>query len=148
MKIKVASIIPVADSFGPVMDKSEMVTFFNDMCVLAPATLIDSSITWKEIDPLTIKSKFGSKGTTISAILYFNEEGALVNFESDDRSKFVGNSFVNYKWSTPIKEYNDINGQKIPSYAEAIWHEENGAFIYAQFCLKTIEYNLGKIANV
>ncbi|WP_321419948.1 DUF6544 family protein [uncultured Methanomethylovorans sp.] len=149
MNIKLVSLIPIVNSFGPVMDKSEMVTFFNDMCVMAPATLIDSSITWEEIDHLTIKGKFTNKGTTITAILYFNEEGALVNFESNDRSKYVDNNhFVNYKWSTPIKEYNEINGHRIPVYAEAIWHEQNGDFIYAQFNLKMIEYNVRKYSLI
>lgn len=145
MNIKLASLISVVNSFGPVMDKSEMVTFFNDMCLLAPATLIDSSITWEEIDSLTIKGQFTSQATTITAILYFNEEGALINFESDDRSKSIGNnSFINCKWSTPIKVYNEINGHKIPAYAEAVWHEPDGKFMYAQFNMKLIEYNVHK----
>ncbi len=32
MTIKLAGLITVADASGPIMNKSETVTFFNDMC--------------------------------------------------------------------------------------------------------------------
>lgn len=127
MKIKIASLMPIVNAFGPIMNKSETVTFFNDMCLFAPATLVDKNIEWEEIDSLTVKARFTNKENTIRAKLYFNDEGALIDFISDDRSKSQGNNnFVNYKWSTPIKDYIKINGHKIPAHAEAIWHEPKG----------------------
>lgn len=43
MKIKLAGLITVAEASGPIMNKSETVTFFNDMCLIAPETLIDDN---------------------------------------------------------------------------------------------------------
>jgi hypothetical protein len=41
MRVKIAGAIPMVDAHGEVMDRSETVTLFNDMCLLAPATFLD-----------------------------------------------------------------------------------------------------------
>ena len=50
MQIKIASLIKVADGKGEKMNQSETVTLFNDMCMFAPSTLIDTSIHWNLLD--------------------------------------------------------------------------------------------------
>ena len=145
MQIKVASIFKVVDAKGDEMNQGETVTLFNDMCVLAPATLIDKNIQWECIDSLTVKAKFTNKSNAITALLYFNEKGELINFISNDRYQSVdGKTYNNYKWSTPIKDYKDFDGRKIPTYGEAIWHTPEGSFSYANFHIKEIEYNCKK----
>jgi len=142
MLIKLAGLLTVADSRGPEMDQAETVTVFNDMCLMAPATLIDKRIQWETVDPLTVKAVFNNKGNQISAVLYFDEKGALTNFSSDDRSlTTTGKSFEKLRWSTPVREYKEINGLKLPRYAEAIWHRPEGDYCYAKFTLREIEYN-------
>lgn len=142
MKIKVASLLQVVDAKGEKMNQSETVTLFNDMCLLAPATLIDKDIQWETIDPLTVKARFTHNNITITALLYFNEKGELTNFISDDRFLSAdGKTYTKYKWSTPAKDYKDFDGRKVPIYGEAIWHMPEGDFTYAKFNLKEIEYN-------
>ncbi len=142
MQIKVASIFSIADARGEKMFKGETVTLFNDMCAMAPASLIDKSIRWKIIDPHTVKATFTNKGTAISALLHFNEKGELVNFESNDRYLSEdGKTYKNYKWSTPLKNYKNINGRNIATYGEAVWHLSGGEFVYGRFNLVEIDYN-------
>jgi hypothetical protein len=148
MKIKIASLIPVVNAYGPIMTKGETVTLFNDMCVLAPATLIQNDILWETIDPLTVKATFTNQGYTISAVLYFNQKGELINFISDDRYQALrGNTFENVRWSTPLKDYKAINGQKVASYGEAVWHMPNSEFVYAQYNITKLAYNATKFSE-
>ncbi len=58
------------------MFEADTVTMFNDMCLMAPATLIDKRITWQTIDDLTVAETFTNQSVTISAVLQFNDEGA------------------------------------------------------------------------
>jgi hypothetical protein len=44
MTVKAAALVRVVQVSGSEMDQGETVTMFNDMCVLAPATLIDPAI--------------------------------------------------------------------------------------------------------
>ncbi|TEB04185.1 hypothetical protein Psch_03910 [Pelotomaculum schinkii] len=142
MLVKLAGLITVADGRGEEMNQGETVTVFNDMCILAPASLIDKRIEWETVDPSTVKATFNNNGCKISALLYFNEKGALVNFVSDDRYYSpTGKSYQKVRWSTPVKEYKDYNGIKISAGGEAIWSFPEGDYCYARAEIKEIEYN-------
>lgn len=148
MKINVAYFFPVVNARGEKMNQSENVTLFNDMCLLAPATLINKNILWESIDKLTAKAKFTHNGITITASLSFNEKGELVNFVSDDRFlSSDGKMYTNYPWSTPVKDYRDFDGRKVPIYGEAIWHMPGRDFTYAKFITEEIEYNCSEFRN-
>lgn len=140
-KIKLLSLFTVVDASGEKMDQGETVTVFNDMCFMAPATLIDNRITWESLDDLTAKAIFTNGNIKISAFLYFNEKGELVNFVSNDRYETDGKTYQNYPWSTPVKSYIDINGYRLPSGADLIYSRPDGEFTYGQFQLKDIKYN-------
>ncbi len=145
MDIRLLSLFKVAYQSGSVMNISETVTFFNDMCCMAPAALIDKRIEWLEVKGNEVKASFTNNGITISAWLYFNEKGELVNFVSEDRSAANDDgTSTKLKWSTPLRDYKDINGYKLASYAETIYSYPDGDFTYATFTLKDIGYNLTK----
>jgi hypothetical protein len=142
MLIKVASLFQVVDAKGEKMNQSENVTMFNDMCLLAPATLIDKNIKWESTGPLTAKAMFTNNNITISAMLYFNEKGELINFVSDDRYLSAdGKSYKNYRWSTPCKDYKNFDGRKVASFGEAIWHMPEGEYSYGKFNICEVDYN-------
>ena len=143
MIIRTAGLIPVADAKGPDMDTSGLVTMFNDMCLLAPATLIDGRIQWEPIDSLTARGTLEHNGKRVSATLYFNERGELANFVTDNRYYSpTGKTSKRVRWSTPAHDYRDFAGLKITSVGEGVWHFEEGDFPYARFNLKRVEYNL------
>ncbi len=147
MDIRLLSIFKVQYAASKEMDISETVTFFNDMCCMAPATLIDKRIKWLGTEGNKVKASFSNNGITISAELYFNEKGELINFISEDRSVIAENGTTQRrKWSTPLRDYKDINGYKLASYAEAVYAYPDGDFIYATFNLKNIRYN-GLVEN-
>src|SRR5690606_33054547 len=85
MHIKAAALVPVVKAEGPEMDQGETVTMFNDMCFLAPATLIIPAIAWEEVDERNANAAFTNAGRTIRAQLFFNDAGELIDFTSDDR---------------------------------------------------------------
>lgn len=142
MVIKLAGLFKIADAKGKEMNQGETVTVFNDMCFMAPATLIDKNISWEIVDPLTVKAKYTNGKISITANLFFNETGELINFISNDRFETVdGKTYNNYPWSTPVKEYREYKGRKLPISAEAIYHKPDGDFCYGKFIVKDVEYN-------
>jgi len=142
MTIKLFSMIPVIHKEGDKLDIAETVTVFNDMCIMAPASLIDPRIEWEEKDSLSVQATFTNKGITISAELFFNEKGQLINFISDDRYEMTGKTPLRLRFSTPMSSYKNFNGINVPSYGEAIWHYPEGEFVYGKFYLKDIQYNV------
>lgn len=142
MLVKILGIFTVVNARGKEMNQAETVTVFNDMCFMAPATLIDRNIQWREIDKLTVDAKYTNGNITIGARLFFNEKGELVNFLSNDRYETAdGKNYQNYPWLTPVTNYRDINGYRLPSEAKLIYRHPDEDFCYGEFSLVNIEYN-------
>jgi hypothetical protein len=140
MQIKLLSLFSVVDLAEPELFPTETVTFFNELCLFAPAALFDDRISWETLDALSAKATFNNNGTIISAILYFNEKGQLVNFVSNDR--YSVSEMKAFPFSTPASNYKNINGYQLPSYGEAIWHYPDGEFVYGKFEVVDITYNV------
>ncbi len=142
MDIRLWSLFKVQYQTGPEMGISETVTFFNDMCCMAPATLIDKRITWLETAENKVKASFSNRGITISAWLFFDDQGALINFISEDRYA-AGDGPIMQKlpWSTPLSDYKPMREHTVAGYAEAIYTYPEGNLTYGTFKTSNIEYN-------
>jgi len=140
MDIRLFGQFSVIHQSGPGMDSTETVTLFNDMCLLAPASLIDSRISWETIDSLTVRAVFINQGISISATLYFNTAGQLINFISNDRMAIADHKKIPF--STPVHQYRPVRGFNLMSDADAVWDYPDGKFVYGKFRLKDIRYNL------
>lgn len=141
MDIRLFGLIPVVRQAGKVMDQTETVTLFNDMCLLAPASLIDRRISWQVIDDRSVHAEFTNQEITVSAQIHFNEEGQLIDFLSRDRTSI--DDMKQYPFSTPVSEYTETNGHRLIKKGEAIWHYAEGPFSYGEFILNDISYNVG-----
>ena len=144
MQVKIAGAIPVVDARGDVMDRSEAVTLFNDMCVLAPGTLLDTEISWDEVDARTVRARFVHGGHTISATLLFGDDGLLTNFISDDRSRASpdGKGFTRLRFSTPVGDYRSFGPARLAGHGEARWTLPEGEFTYGEFELQDATFNV------
>jgi hypothetical protein len=144
-KIKILGLFQIVNALGQKMNQGETVTVLNDMCFMAPGSLIDSKITWETIDSTTVKAIFTNSGITVSAQLYFTNEGKIINFISNDRYETNGKEYNNYPWETPILEYKDFNEYRLPSKAKLIYKRKDGDFCYGEFNLVSVEYNCSQL---
>lgn len=143
MRVNLLGVIRMVDATGDVMDRSETVTLFNDMCLLAPATLVDAPIVWEPVDCHTVRAKFANAGQTISAMLVFDKD-MLINFMSDDRSRASsdGKTFTRLPFSTPITHYRDVGPARLASHGDARWRLPGGEFTYGEFDIESVHYNV------
>ena len=142
MQIKAAAMVPVVDASGREMDQSETVTLFNDMCVMAPATLISESIAWEPMDAHKARAAFTNAGHTIHAELSFNDAGELTDFWSDDRYQADGKEIKKVRWSTPLSQYRTFGPVRLASGGEGHWHEPDGEYAYIQLTIEDVRYNV------
>lgn len=142
MKIKLAGLISIIDVDGPEMDQSETVTFLNDICFFAPAVLVDlKNIEWQELNKNCLKAIYTNGSQTISAELYFNDEGKLVNFKSNDRYELANNKSVQRPWFTPVTAYAKFRKNTLPQKAGAWYKRPDGDFCYGEFEIINVMYN-------
>lgn len=141
MDIRLFSMIPVQRQNGREMDTAETVTFFNDMCCLAPGTLIDPRIRWYDSGPDYAHAKFTVRGITVSASLEFDASGRLICFKSSDRFATKGTEMRRQPWETPLTEYRAYGDYNLASGAQAIYHDPSGSFCYGRFGVDSVIYN-------
>jgi hypothetical protein len=139
MEVKPFGFVPVVDVKPGVLNKAETVTLLNDMCILAPATLIDKRISWMQINDSFAKAIFTVNDLQVSAILYFNAQHQLVNFVSDDRYAIAEQR--QFRFSTPLSDYKNFKGYNLASYGKAVWHYPDSEFVYGEFHLQEVQYN-------
>ena len=139
MDIRAAGLVTIARAAGPEMDISETVTLFNDMCVMAPATLVEAPIEWEPVDDHLVRARFTNAGHVIHAELAFNDAAELTNFRSDDRYQLSadGRSAKRVRWSTPVHGYRTYGPVRLASGGEG-WCE----YPYIELAIDDVNYNV------
>lgn len=146
MRVKACSLVPMVNAAGPEMNRGETVTLLNDLCLLAPAALINAPITWQTIDADRVRATYTNGAQTVSAELLFNRDHELVDFVSDDRLRASrnGKSFIRQRWSTPVRDYRTVDSRRLFTNGEGRWHapDPEGEFTYIEFSIDGIDYNV------
>jgi hypothetical protein len=143
MQVRAASLVTIVDARGPEMHQAETVTLLNDMCVLAPAALVDAPIDWTPIDDRQARATYTNAGHTAAAVLTFNHAHELIDFVSEDRlrSSPDGRTFTRQRWSTPISDSRVVDGRRFGAFGTARWHPDNEpSFDYLEFHTDHIAY--------
>lgn len=145
MRAKVCSLVPVVDAAGADLDRAETVTLFNDLCVLAPAALVDAAVDWEPIDDHRVRGTFHHGAASVSAELSFDGVHRLVDFVSDDRlrSSADGVQLTRQRWSTPVGRYREIGERRLATWGQGRWHapEPEGEFAYLELVVDDIAYD-------
>ena len=148
MQARVCSTVPIVDGAGPDLDRAETVTLFNDMCLLAPAALLDADVTWTEVEDRRVRGTFRRGEQEVTADLVFDYDHDLVDFESDDRPRSSpdGRTFTPTGWSTPVLEYGVAGPRRVVVRGDGVWHvgPPEGMFAYLEFVLDRIAYDDGE----
>jgi len=146
MRVVLCSIVPMVDAAGPEMDRAETVTLFNDLCLLAPAGLVDAPVTWTPIGDRSVHGTYTHGEHTVGADLIFDDRGDLVDFVSDDRLRASadGSSFTPTRWSTPVGQYRTYGERRLGALGQAVWHADapEGTFAYLEFVLEEMATEL------
>lgn len=138
--IKLMSTIKVADAQGEEYDQAELVRYLNEM-VWFPSAFLSDYIQWEYLNSHSARATICVAGLSASADLYFNQDGQITNFVAE-RFMDVGGGGILKEWSTPFKEYAEINGVMVPVEGEGIWKLSTGDFSYIKITeLPELEYN-------
>lgn len=139
MDIRLLSLLKVQYADGADMNVAETITFFNDLCIMAPGTLIDPRIRWLKTEGNRVTASFTTGNITVTAVLVFAGDGRLVDFISDER--FNTGEGKRMRWSTPLKQYNLINGYRLGTMADLVYTYPSEDFVYGEFRMEEIIYN-------
>jgi hypothetical protein len=147
MTVRLASLFNVVDLRSEALARTETVTVLNDLCFFAPSNLIDPRLLWQAVDDHHAQVSFTNGPHQVSAELVFNDAGELVNFISNDRGALQRDGSLRLlRWSTPMRDYREFDGRRVPTEGEAIWHYPEGDFVYGRMVLTQIHFNVSASA--
>ncbi|MBN1837634.1 MAG: hypothetical protein JW820_17390 [Spirochaetales bacterium] len=132
MQIKILNLLTVADSQGPEMDVSGLVTFLNDLA-FCPIAYFSVPVTWRQVGERRAELSLSHAGRTVKAVLSFDESGRLVDWQSEDRYAEVEGEQRQDRWSTPMKAYGEVSGLRIPISGQGV-HDYAGSppYVYVE----------------
>lgn len=142
MEGRLLGIFPVFEISGPKLTRSETVTLLNDVFFLAPAALVDLPVEWQALDERRVRATYTNAGHRVSAVVHFDDDGDLVDFQSEDRYQMDRDPPVLERWSTPFYEPRDYGGYRLPSGGEARWGDPGEEWAYGDFELVEIRYGV------
>ena len=130
---KLLGAITVADGTGPEFDLGELVTYVNDVAMLAPSMLLTPNARWQEVNDDAFDITFTDARNAVTARCFVDELGRLVDFQTNDRWYAGTTPPTRTLWSTPIGAWTSLDdGRPVPGSGSAIWHFEGDEFVYAR----------------
>ncbi len=139
MRVRVAQLVDVVNARGPELNRSETVTFFNDLCLLAPGALVDVPVRWEVLEASAVRATYTQGSETISAVLTFDGQGDLAGFVSEDRYLSAdGKTYARHPWSTPVRNFGEYAGGRLARNGEAIWKLPGRDLTYGEFVLESL----------
>jgi hypothetical protein len=136
MAAKLFDRIAVADDTSEKVTIGELVTYVNDALMFAPSMLLRPTTIWTAIDDDTFDVTSSDHGTTVTARVVVDADGAMKDFSTTDRfgedPAHRKDGMVRARWTTPVDGWTIVNGRPRPTEARAVWHYPSGDFCYVE----------------
>lgn len=141
MKGVVGKLITIFNQTGSEMDKASLATYLSES-LLIPNAALQNNIQWESIDNTHAKATMKYKSISVEGIFTFNEEGEMLSFTTNDRPLYnTDGSIEHVSWSAVCRNYQEQEGYLLPTKLEAVWHYDDGDFVYFDGNNIKIEYH-------
>src|SRR5215217_2424441 len=104
---------------GPLMDQGSMMRYLSEM-IWFPTAFLDDNISFEPIDDESARVTLTDGGKSVSATMYFDEEGKVTDFVAK-RYRTVEGGYDLETWSDPVYECGELAGLKLPLRGGAVW---------------------------
>jgi hypothetical protein len=141
MLIKAAGVFPIADVVGPEMDQGSMMRYLSEM-IWFPTAFLGDNVSFEPVDDRSARVTLTDRGRTASATMFFDEIGRLTDFVAE-RYRTVEGGFALERWSTPVAEYGELAGLRLPVRGGAVWKLADGDLRYIDVTVTELQYDVG-----
>lgn len=138
--VKALSLFTVADSGGEKMDQGAMMRYLSEM-MWFPSALLRNNISFKSIDASSARVTLMDMGKSVTATMYFDGEGRLTNFIAPRYRDMGKGRFELENWSTPIREYGEFEGLRLPVKGAAVWNLREDDLEYIDATITDLKYD-------
>lgn len=138
--VKALSLFTVADSGGEKMDQGAMMRHLNEM-MWFPSAFLGKNVSFEPIDAGSARVTLRNMGKSVTATMYFDDEGKLTNFMAPRYRDMGNNRFELENWSTPIREYGEFEGLRLPMKGAGVWNLREGDLEYIELVVTDLKHD-------
>jgi len=124
------------------MDQGSMMRYLNEM-MWFPTAFLGNNISFEPVDNNSARVTLIDKGKSVTATMFFDDEGKVIDFVAP-RYREINGTYELDTWSTPITEYGEYEGLKLPVKAKAVWKLKEGDLEYIDVVITDLAYNIPK----
>lgn len=139
MDVKLLSIIKIVEATGEELDQGALLRWLAEAAWFPTALLPSENLSWEPIDHNSAKIILFDNNLMVSGAFTFNEQGQITQFKT---KRYKDSSLKD--WFGYYGDYREVDGMRIPFYAEVVWGLESGDFSYAKFELRKVDYNIAE----
>jgi hypothetical protein len=136
MQIKLGTIFTIANAKGEEMDQASMMRYLNEM-MWFPTAFLGPNVSFEPVDQASAKVTLTDLGKQVTATMYFDDQGRPTDFVAP---RYFREGLET--WSTPITEYGEYGGLKLPVNGKAVWKLKEGDLEYIDVFIHDLEYNV------
>ncbi len=152
---KLLDLVTVAHAAGPETDLSELVTYLNDLILMAPSMLLRLPVRFIARDHRSFDVILSDGGRAVTATVRLDDQDLPCDFDTTDRYADLPGGLVRARWTTPVDGWVDtrIDGvcRRLVTHGQAVWHLDSGPMPYLDFAISPgdLEYNVppGRVAT-
>lgn len=141
MEGKLLSAFPLMFDSGKEMEVSSLARYLTEAPWYPTSLLPGKHLEWKGIDAHSAKAVINYSGYSVSAIFTFGDSGEISKVTTEDRYRNINGNKERLSWTARYKNYQELNGVRIPLEVDSEWNLPKGAFQYAKLRVTEIRYN-------
>jgi hypothetical protein len=138
IRMKVLSLVPVADKAGGGLDQGDLLRYLGET-IWFPAGAVAPYIRWEPRDADSAVATMTYGGVTASLTFVFDAEGRVIRQEAADRYNDARGRPE--PWSVPITGHGQFDGVRVPTEGTAVWNYATGDYTYIHWRVSDVQYD-------
>lgn len=140
MLIKAGALVTVVDDTGEEMDQGALLRYLSEM-IWFPAAFLGDNVSFAPVDDTTARVTLTDRDRSVTGTMHFDAEGRLTEFVAE-RYRIVNGGYELTTWVTPVTEYGERAGLRLPVRAKAVWRLPEGDLEYIDITITGVQYNV------
>lgn len=139
--VSLFGIVPLegVDS-SPELEEAALMRYLAEAVWYPTALLPTAGVEWESIDDRTAKATIEDGDISASLIFSFTEDNEVAHVHAD-RYRRVEDGYESTPWSGYWRTYETLNGIRVPTEGEVVWHLPEGDMHAWQGRITDIRYN-------
>jgi len=135
--MKMAGIVPIANESGKELAAAGLMRFLNEM-MWFPAAFLSNKVTISTDSDNSFGVALADGDLMATATVFVDAEGRFVNFRAQ---RYNSGTKSMETWETPMTEYGEFSGIKVPIAGSAVWKLADGDFTYIELKVTGVAYD-------